>query len=136
MLEVPFRPKVVNPLLVTSNKGKNRLILDLRYVNLHLWKEKTKFEDWKTFQNYLSKDGHMFKFDLKSSYHHIGIYAPQTYLGFSWVINGETKYFVFTVLPFGLSTSPYIFTKVVRPPIKYWRFKGIQLGILLMMESV
>ena len=73
VLEVPFRPKVVNPLSVASNKGKNQLILDLPYVNLHLWKEKTKFEDWKTFQNYLSKDGHMFKFDLKSSYHHISI---------------------------------------------------------------
>ena len=106
VLEVPFRPKVENPLSVASNKDKNRLILDLRYVNLHLRKEKTKFEDWETFQNYLCKDGHMFKFDLKSSYHHISIYAPhQTYLSFSWVVNGETKYFVFTVLPknrFGL----------------------------------
>ena len=65
------------------------------------------------------------KFDLKSSYHHISIYAPHlTHSGFSWVINGETKYFAFTVLPFGLSTSPYISTKVVRPPVKYWRFKG------------
>ena len=132
VLEVPFSPKVVNPLSVASNKGKNRLILDLRYVNLHLWKEKTKFEDWKTFQNYLSKDGHMFKFDLKSSYHHISIYAPhQTYLGFSWVINGETKYFVFTVLPFGLSTGPYMFTKVVRPLVKYWRFKEIPILVFI-----
>ena len=132
VLEVPFRPKVVNPLSVASNKDKNRLILDLRYVNLHLWKEKTKFEDWKTFQNYLCKDGHMFKFDLKSSYHHICIYAPhQTYLGFSWVVNGETKYFVFTVLPFGLSTSPYIFTKAVRPLVKYWRFKGIPIVVFI-----
>ena len=49
VLEVPFRPKVVNPLSVASNKDKNRLILDLRYVNLHLWKEKTKFEDWENF---------------------------------------------------------------------------------------
>ena len=132
VLEVPFRPKVVNPLSVASNKDKNRLILDLRYVNLHLWKEETKFEDWKTFQNYLCKDGHMFKFDLKSSYHHISIYAPhQTYLGFSWVVNGETKYFVFTVLPFGLSTSPYIFTKAVRPLVKYWRFKGIPIVVFI-----
>ena len=32
-LEVPFKPHVVNPLSVSSNKGKRRLILDLRYVN-------------------------------------------------------------------------------------------------------
>ena len=82
VLEIPFRPKVVNPLSAASNKGKNRRILDLRYVNLHLWKEKTKFEDWKTFQYYLSEDGHMFKFDLKSPYHHISTYALQTYFRF------------------------------------------------------
>ena len=43
--EVPLVPKVVNPLSVSTNKGKKRLILDLRYVNNHLWKEEVKFED-------------------------------------------------------------------------------------------
>ena len=56
-VEVPNKPKVINPLSVSSNKGKHRFILDLRYVNNHVWKEKTKFEDWKTFSNFLSKDG-------------------------------------------------------------------------------
>jgi hypothetical protein len=31
------------------------------------------------------------------------------------------KYFRFTVLPFGLATGPYIFTKVMRPLVKHWR---------------
>ena len=47
------------------------------------------------------------------------------------MINGETKYFVFTVLPFGLSTSPYIFTKIVRPLVKYWRLKGIPIVVFI-----
>ena len=55
VVEVPFIPHVVSLLSVLTNKGKNRLILDLRYVNLHVWKEHVKFEDWKVFQNYLSK---------------------------------------------------------------------------------
>lgn len=130
--EVPFKPKIVNPLSVSSNKGKKRLILDLRYVNKHLQTQKFKFEDWKTFQNYLIKDGFLFKFDLKSGYHHVDIHnSHQTYLGFSWSVEGETKYFVFSVLPFGLSTAPFAFTKVCRPLVKLWRFHGIKIVIYL-----
>ena len=34
-------------------KGRKWLILDLLYVNDHLYKEKKKFDDWKCFENYL-----------------------------------------------------------------------------------
>ena len=123
------KPKVLNPLSV-STKGKKRLILDLRYVNNHLFKNKIKFDDWNSFQNYLEGNkGYLFKFDLKSGYHHVDIFEEhQTYLGFSWEINQQTHYFVFTVLPFGLSTAPFVFTKVVRPLIKYWRLHAIKIA--------
>ena len=79
-------PKVINPLSVSLNsKGKKRLILDLRYANDHLYKEKIKFANWKYFENYLQANkGYLFKFDLKNGYHHIDIFQPhQTYLGLS-----------------------------------------------------
>ena len=89
------------------------MILDLRYVNDHLEKRKVKFGDWKTFQNYISSENYLFKFDLKSGYHHIEIFQPHvTYLGFQWEVDGVPRYFCFADLPFGLSTAPYIFTKV------------------------
>ena len=34
-----------------------------------------------------------------------------------------------SVLPSGLSNAPFIFTKVVRPPVKYWRSFGVKLVI-------
>jgi len=38
---------------------------------------------------------YLMKFDLKSGYHHLDIFREhQTYLGFSWVMGKETKYFV------------------------------------------
>ena len=93
---------------------------------------KTKFEDWKTLSNFLSKDGYLFKFDLKSGYHHLDVFPPhQTYLGFSWIIDGELKYFCFTVLPFGLTSSPYIFIKLLRPLVKFWRFSGLLIVIYI-----
>jgi hypothetical protein len=40
------KPIVVNPLTVSvSSSNRKRLILDLRHVNLHLWKTSVKFED-------------------------------------------------------------------------------------------
>ena len=74
----------------------------------------------------------MFKFDLKSGYQHIDILQEhQTYLGFSWVVNSVRKFFVFTVLPFGLSSAPFIFTKVVRPLVRYWRSRAVRITVYL-----
>ena len=87
-------------------------------------KTKIKFEDWKCFERYLEdKKGYLFKFDLKIGYDHIDIFEPhQKFLDFFWLFKSKIKFFVFTVLPFGLTSAPFIFTKVVRPFVKYWRF--------------
>ena len=99
--------------MATSSPGKKRLSLYLRYVNSHIYRDKIKFDDWKCFENYISDHkGYMCKFDLKNGYHHIDINSQHhNLLGFSWIINGEIKYFVFAVLPFGLSLAPFIFKK-------------------------
>ena len=78
-------PYVVNPLSVAEDSyGKKRLILDLRYVNKHIYTEKVKFDDWNCFKNFLDENSkYMFKFDLKSGYYHIDINKNfQKYLGF------------------------------------------------------
>ena len=76
ILERDQPTRVVNPLSVsTDSSGKKLLILDLRYVNMHLYKDKIKFDDWKCFENYLlANKGYLFKFDLKNGYHHIDIF--------------------------------------------------------------
>ena len=119
-------PTVVNPLTVAvQNSGKKRLILDLREVNQNLWKQSVKFEDFKVAMLYLKPNDWMFKFDIHSAYHFIDIYLPHTeFLGFSWEFEGQRQYFKFLVLPFGLSSAPYVFTKLTRPLIRKWRLEG------------
>ena len=135
MIQVDLVPQVVNPLSVAVQvSGKKRLILDLRYVNKCLLKRKVKYEDWRVALRYFEKDAYMFSFDLKSGYHHVDIYNEhQTFLGFAWkdLYSLQTKYYVFTVLPFGLSTAPYIFTKVVKPLETHWRFQNISIAVFL-----
>jgi hypothetical protein len=133
VLKVSFVPYIVSPLSVAENsQGKKRLILDLSVLNKYVWKEHFKFEDWKVAYEYLYKDGFMFKFDITSAYHHIDISTThQCFLGFSWSENNVKNYYVFTVLPFGLSPSPFIFTKCLRYIVKYIRENGVRLVLFL-----
>ena len=119
---------VTSPLGVVNNGKKLRLIVDLRYVNKHLQNFKFKLEDMKVVANVYSRGDYLVTFDLKSGYHHIEIAkAYWKYLGFSWVgKGGDRRWFVFRVLPFGLSTAPYIFTKVTRVLLRHWRRDGIR----------
>jgi len=127
--EVPFQPFVVNPLSVAIQKsGKKRLILDLSELNVYVAKNKIKFEDWKVALQFFERDCYMFKFDLTSGYFHLDIcIEQQTYLGFSW----NNKFYCFSVLAFGLTSAPYIFTKCLRPMVKYWRENGVNIVLYL-----
>ena len=48
------------------------------------------------------------------------------YLGFSVGEGSDRRYFVFRVLPFGLATACYVFTKLLRPLVKRWRSHGLR----------
>ena len=126
------KPKFVNPLSVAIRNGKKRLILDLRHINYFVFKQKVKFDDWSIFQNFIDKNGFLFTFDIKSGYHHVEIFrSHQKYLSFSWNLEGKISYFSFTVLPFGLTSGPYIFTKLLRPLIGFWRDFGIKIAVFI-----
>ena len=51
-----FYLRVINPLSVSVQScGEKRLILDLRYVNQYIFKQKVKFEDWRVGLDYFEK---------------------------------------------------------------------------------
>ena len=135
VMECIVPPVVINPLSVSIQpNGKKRLILDLRHINFFVKKSKIKFEHAKSFlQCLLARPcAWACTFDVKSGYHHIKIFvSDQQFLGFAWVFEGITKYFQFTVIPFGLSVGPYIFSEVMRPLGKYWRSKAISIVVYL-----
>ena len=130
--EVSLPPHVVNLLSVSSKNGKGRLILDLRHVNQHVHKQKIKFDDWKVMEQLLVQGGYVFSFDIKQGYHHVEMHPDSIpFLGFAWEIDGELKYFVFVVLPFGLTSAPFIFTKIVRVLVKFWRGQGVRICVFI-----
>lgn len=99
-----FQP---SPKSLTSS-GKNRLILDLSELNTVVDKKKVKFEDRNVMLIYFSKDCFLFKFDLKSGYHHNGLCRKRLiYFSFCW----KDQFRYFNVIAIGLTSTLNIFTK-------------------------
>ena len=87
-----------------------------------------KYENLHTLSKMFEHCFYFARFDLRSGYHHVSINpAHYKYLGFSWPYeSGLVRYFVFLVLPFGLSPASYVFTKLLRPLISKWRGEGLR----------
>ena len=121
-----------NPLTV-ADKGKLRLVFDLRHVNAYISLNKFKCENFRAVAENFHENDFFIRFDLTSGYHHIDIHPEHhKYLGFHWRFEGNiARFFHFTVLPFGLSSASYVFTKVLRPFTMRWRGGGIKSVLFL-----
>ena len=119
------RPWVVSPLGVVPKKGtgKFRLTVNMRYVNRHLGKKRFRMEGLKDLAHLAEKGDHAVSYDLMSGYYHVCLHPEsRTFVGFKW----EGKYYTYNCLPFGLSTAPWVFTKVMRELVMLWRRDGVR----------
>jgi len=108
--------QVISPLGVVKNSSKKPLILDLRYVNKYFRISKFKYEDIQTMHDIFSLGDWFFKLDYRSGYHHVNIFlSHQKFLGFHWTSQGQKKWFVFSVLPFGLASASLFPQKSKKP---------------------
>ena len=129
-------PFCVNPLSVAKGK-KLRLVIDLRHVDNFLVRFKFKDEDFCSLSHVLEEADWFFAWDLRSGYHYVDICAEhQTYLGFSWLFEGVPRYFTFAVVPLGLSSACFCFTKLLRPLVKRSRPMSHSRFVHLVIDSV
>lgn len=133
------RPTVVAPIGVVPKKnGEFRLIIDLRYTNRHIDTPRFQYEDLSTLSSSVEPGDYSSAYDLKNGFWHVWVHpAHRTFLGFCW----NCTYYCYNVLPFGLSVSPYYFTKVMRPVVERLRRWGIRCqiymdDIILMAHSI
>ena len=134
-MKVHSKPEVCSPLSVVGNpEVKLCLVLNLRYLNLFLHVKSFKYKNLRIASLMFGQGEYLFKIDFKSRYHHVDIWPKHyRYLGFRWDLDGVKNYYVFKVLPFGLSTTCYLFTKLMRPLVRYWCGKGLKLLFTWMM---
>lgn len=122
LTETPYKPYLVLPIGVVPKKsGKLRLIHNLRYLNKFLAARKFKYEDISTIAEIVQPDDWMTVLDVEDGFYHISIHpAFRHLLGLEW----QGRYYVWNVLPMGLSLSPWVFTKITRPILQYLRQNG------------
>ena len=110
--------------LVPKPNKKWRPILDLSQLNLFLAPTTFKMETPETIRLSLQQGEWVTSLDFSDAYFHIPInHRSRKYLRFH--LKGQT--FQFTALPFGLSTAPLEFTKVVKEVKLMAQSRGIRI---------
>ena len=61
---VAQKPHVCSPLLVENAGGKKRLVINLKYINMYLWKVKFKYEDTRSAMMFFEKGDYLCTFTL------------------------------------------------------------------------
>jgi hypothetical protein len=119
----------ISPIGVVPKKnGKMRMIVDMREINKYINSPKFTMEDIRKLQPLLQPGDYMTSIDLKDGFYHIPIHPSfHQYLGMEW--KGRT--FQWTHLMFGMSASPYIFTKTLREIINLMRKEGLRVNIYM-----
>lgn len=128
---VDQRPTLVHPMHVVPKKGSDdpyRLVINMRQLNRRLPKRRFRMESLREIEPRLRKGRWLLTFDLKSGYHHVSIEPRSRHL---LGVQFEGQHYQFAVLPFGLSLSPWIFSKVVREMVKDWVAQGIEISAYL-----
>ena len=119
-------PIVVIPLgfVLKPHSNKLRLIVNMTYVIKHLTKRVFKFEWLSDIADMAEKDEFSLSYDLTSGYYHVAL-LPESrrFIGLKW----KGIYYQYNCLPFGLSTAPWVFSKIIRELVMYWGSKGINI---------
>ena len=109
--------------LVPKKTGGWRPVFDLSNLNNFLIIPRFKMESALSVQKALVQGKWAVSIDVKDAYLHVPIHhAFRRYLKFAF----EGVVYQFRVLPFGVATAPYVFTRIVRAMAAKCRMAGIQ----------
>lgn len=108
--------------LVPKKDGTYRFILNLKKLNEFIEPEHFKLENRKLAESLITKHDYLATLDLKEAYYLVSIHeGHRKFLRFHF----QGQLYEFNCLPFGLSTAPFVFTKLMKPVIGLLRSKGL-----------
>lgn len=113
---------------IVKKTGDLRPVLNLRPLNQYVEPASFKMESTKMVCAMIRKKDFLTSIDLKDAFLHVPIAASHRhFLQFVW----KNQVYQFKTLPFGLSLSPLVFTKVLRPLLRWARRRGIRITAYL-----
>ncbi|KAM8975733.1 LOW QUALITY PROTEIN: uncharacterized protein RCH25_020573 [Pelodytes ibericus] len=117
-----------NLFLVPKRGGGIRPVINLRPLNAFVMYQHFKMEGIHCLRDLLLMGDWMVKLDLQDEYLTVPVTPDhQPYIQFMW----DHTICQFTCLPFGLSSAPWCFTKLLKPVMGFLRRKGVRLIIYL-----
>ena len=122
---------------IPKKNGDLRLILNLKHLNHFIPKVHFKMEGVGLLPHMLMQGDWVVKLDLQEAFFAVPIHpTSQGLLSFVW----QGRILSFTCLPFGLTSAPRIFTKLLKPVTAFLRERGVRLiiyidDILVMAQS-
>lgn len=121
---LPDEVGYISPMFIVPKKGgKWRPILNLKGLNQYVRKSHFKMEDIRSVKDIIQPGDYMAKLDLREAYFSVPVnHTSRKFLQFRW----RNKLLQFTCLPFGLSSAPFVFTKLLRPALAQLREQGIR----------
>ena len=133
------KPQIVSPLSVVERQqasgiSKKRLCWDgSRCINKLLKKQRVTLAHLQKALEITEQGDLQTKYDLQSAYFHVRIYEKHwTFLGAKFADEkGNSQYFIFCHLPFGLATAVHAMTKLFKPINAFCGAKGIRHTIFI-----
>ena len=117
------------PMFVVPKKDSPEFgcIYNMRYLNKYIKYKHFKLKGLPVVRDLLRRNDFMTKVDLQDAYLHCAIkQAHQRYLAF---VDDNEEFWCFLVLPFGLTSAPRWFTKIMKEVMGFFRRCGIRLTI-------
>jgi len=130
LLRKPLGAVLCAPVFLVHKKGpkKWRLVIDLRRLNKVLEDRPCKYKNISTLARMAGRGWWILTLNLAQGYHHVPMAdSAKGWLAFR--VNGQ--WYRYRVLPFGLKWSPWIFTKLTRVMLQYWRSLGVMVTVYM-----
>jgi len=114
----------ISSAFVVHTANKPRAVLDYKHCNGFIDNASCKYETLPELAQSLRPDDALLTWDVKDAYHHLVLRpADRKYLAFRCL----GRFFVPIKMPFGLSSAPLIWTKVMRPVVQHLRELGFRI---------
>ena len=114
--------------LVDKKTVGKRPVINLKYLNQFVEKNHFKMSGLRSILDQIVFEDLMFTMDLSDAYFSIPIDENfRKYFRFVW----KGKIYEFLVMPFGLTSAPFIFTKITKPIMAYLHASGLCCNIYI-----
>lgn len=110
---IPCQDQYISPIFTVPKPNvKHRFILNLKGLNKYIDVQHFKMEDYRTVLKLIEENDYMATIDIQDAYFLVNIdIEDRKKLRFQW----RSNIFEFNVLPFGICTAPFVFTKLLKP---------------------